>query len=349
MRPGLTPSADAGAHVRPVRAILDGMDLDAARAAVRSAESFGAEGVGRAEIGRRCERGELIKLHPGRWANAAAYAALHPEQKHLVRIAAALDAGRGSAAVLSHVSAAVLHGLPVPRHPLDKVHRSGRTTRGTVAGTALVASHDVDVPEADVCVIDGVRATTLTRTVIDIARSCRPATALSVADAVFRRVAMGRRSYDVDTAERLRAELGRRLHAIAGGRGVVAARRIVGFADGRADRPGESITRLFLRQLGFTRFRLQVPVPGPRGITFASDIAVDDIPALVEFDGVAKYVDPDMTRGQSVREVVTAEKEREDWVRAVTGRPVVRVMWPDIASPAALAALLRRHGIRAPR
>jgi len=79
------------------------------------------------------------------------------------------------------------------------------------------------------------------------------------------------------------------------------------------------------------------------------DIGLEDVPAWYEFDGVRKYIDPGMTGGRSVRAVVSAEKEREDWVRATTGRSVVRAMTPDIATTATLAALLRWHGVRAPR
>ncbi|MFJ6651235.1 hypothetical protein ACIQLJ_00395 [Microbacterium sp. NPDC091313] len=325
------------------------MEWDRIRLELHTVESFAAEGMSRAEIGRRCESGELLKLHPGRWVHAARFARLHPEQRHLLRIAAVSDASRGSRSVFSHVSAAALHDLPVPRHPLDKVHRSGLTLRGTTAASGLVATHDVEVPEGDVCLIDGLRVTSLPRTILDVARSCRPETALSVADAAFRRVAAGRRTYDEEAAERLRRELEVRILDLAGGRGVVAARRIVALADGRADRPGESITRLYLARLGFRDLRLQSPVPGPHGTVYACDIGVEEVPAFVEFDGVGKYVDESMTAGRSPREIVAAEKEREDWIRAVTGRPVVRVMWPDIASPASLAAILRRHGIRSPR
>lgn len=325
------------------------MHLEDARRALHTYESLGDEGVSRSEIDRRCARGELVKLHPGRFVEAELIARLFPEQRHLLRIAAVLDAGRGSSAAISHVSAAVLHGLPVPRHPLDKVHRSGRTMRGTTSGEGPVATHDVHVPDEDRCDLDGVPVTTLARTVLDVARSCRAETAMAVADAAFRRVAHSGRTYDTEAAERFRDDLKARVLDLAGGRGVVAARRVVSVADGRADRPGESITRLYLLRLGFRRIRLQVPVRGPQGTDLACDIGVDDVPAFLEFDGVAKYVDPDMTRGRSVREVVTAEKEREDWIRAVTGRPIVHVMWPDIASPAALAALLWRHGIRPPR
>lgn len=322
------------------------MELHDARLALRTVESFADEGIGRAEIARRCERGELLKLHAGRWVDAEAFDALYPEHRHLMRIAAVLDLGRGSRAVFSHVSAAVLHQLPVPRHPLDKVHRSGPTLRGSAIAPGLLATHDVEVADDDVCLIEGIPTTSLARTVLDIARSCRAETALSVADAALHRVAACRRAYDTEAAERFRQDLHARLLGLAGGRGVVAARRIVALADGRADRPGESITRLYLTRLGFSDFRLQVPVPGPHGTDYACDIGVEDIPALIEFDGVAKYVDPEMTAGRSAREIVTAEKEREDWIRAVTGRPLVHVMWPDIASPASLAALLRRHSIR---
>ena len=129
---------------------------------------------------------------------------------------------------------------------------------------------------------------------IDVARVAPAAAAVSAADAAFRLVAgLGAPGeYRADRAEKLRSELLSRIGGMPGARGIRQARWVVGFADGRAQLPGESVSRLYLHELGFARPRLQVMVHGPAGSRFYLDFGLDDVNAWGEFDGKAKYTDP---------------------------------------------------------
>ena len=110
----------------------------------------------------------------------------------------------------------------------------------------------------------------------------------------------------------------------AGARGIRQARWVAQFADGRAQLPGESVSRLYLDDLGFASPQLQVAFPGPRGQDYAIDFGLDDVNAWGEFDGLGKYFDVELGGDPGGREALLREKEREDWIRGRSGRAFVR-------------------------
>ena len=155
----------------------------------------------------------------------------------------------------------------------------------------LVARHARVTPD-EVVIVDGIRVTSPARTVIDVARTLPFEQAVAVADAALHG--------EILTADELEAALRR----AGGARGLPAARRVVAFADGAADGPGESISRVRLARAGLPRPELQHVVR----------VATGRFIAQVDFWW------PD---------VVYREKRREDAVRA-TGAPVVRWDWRDL-------------------
>jgi hypothetical protein len=118
---------------------------------------------------------------------------------------------------------------------------------------------------------------------------------------------------------------------------------VLTFADGRAESPGESISRLLLVRLGF-RVTVQVPAPGPQGTEYRLDFGIDE--AFGEFDGWVKYSDPALLRGRTGSQALREEKQREDWIRGTTGRAVARWEWPDLKGQNTLAARLAAFGVR---
>jgi hypothetical protein len=83
--------------------------------------------------------------------------------------------------VVSHVSAAVMHGLPVWNVPMGRVHVTrhgaggGRVTRG-------LHLHIAPLDRSEVSERDGIMVTSVARTVLDLARSVPFAQAVVVAD-----------------------------------------------------------------------------------------------------------------------------------------------------------------------
>jgi hypothetical protein len=73
-----------------------------------------------------------------------------------------------------------------------------------------------------------------------------------------------------------------------GTRGVTKALRVLAFADGRADSPGESISRVEIARLGFAPPELQAEVRDPSGFVGRLDFYWPIQRIGGEFDGLVK-------------------------------------------------------------
>lgn len=303
------------------------MDVPEARGHLLSRSRLEATGMSPRRLAGAVEAGELRRIHRGWYVPDATWRAAYSEDRHLLRVVAAHERRRGTDAVFSFVSAAVLHGLPLLRLRPQRVHVSGARTNGLVAGgDRIVARHEIEVPIHDRTVVCGIPCTTLSRTVADVIRLAPEAAGLAIADAALHQVAYTARTrtYDDDADAAFRREVAEHVARHPRARGVRLGRRVLTFADGRAETAGETLCRLFLRDLGFTALVPQVPVRAPRGGWFWIDIGLEAVPAWFEFDGRGKYTDPALRGAVDLEAVLLAEKEREDWIRGTTGRPFVR-------------------------
>lgn len=298
-------------------------------------------------------RGDVRRIHNGCYVLAADWDQAHEEDRHLLAVLSVCS--RMSAAaddVVSHESAAVVHGLPLLRCQAPRVHLSGARTDGVVTARRRVARHRVTVSPDDRCVVEGIPCTTLERTVFDVVRLLPFEAALACADAALHLVAWHPRlrTYDADAAEEFRTRVRDRLAHASGARGVRQGRQVIDFADGRAASPLETISRWYLHVLGFAPPSLQVRVPGPvEGRWYEIDLGLDDVGAWAEVDGNTKYFELGLTRGASARQIFIAEKEREDWVRATTNRPFARWGASHLASAEVLGRRLTAFHLIPPR
>jgi hypothetical protein len=271
---------------------------------------------------------------------------LRPESRHRAEVVAAALSSSGSEPIFSHVSAAVLWGLPLYRLRPERVHvLTPPNHRHSIQG---ILRHEGSLPDSDIVEIDGIRCTSLARTVFDVIRTVGGDAALAAADAALASLGGEPWAYDGDAADALLAELARRTRR-PGARGILQARRIVELADGRAQLPLESVTRYRLHQLGFARPRLQVPVERGGGQRYWMDIALDQSRTFIECDGREKYLDDEFRGNRSADDVVLAEKIREDWVRGTTGWRVARVMSEHVRTLDAAESHFRAIGLFARR
>ncbi len=242
-------------------------------------------------------------------------------------------AARSPSLVVSHTSAAVLHGLPLWLVDISRVHltrnnRGGSArTPGRTVHTAVLGSHEVQM-------VGGVPVTTVARTLADLARCSGFETAVIAADYALHRQL-------VSPTDLTRALVDGRHRP-----GNTAARRALVFADGRAESPGESRTRVLLHRLGLPPPSLQVEVFDRHGIWVGrTDLGYEEDGALIEFDGRVKYQKL-LRAGESASDAVVAEKKREDCLRSV-GLSVLRIVWSELAAPALIGERVletRRQG-----
>jgi hypothetical protein len=272
--------------------------------------------------------------------------ALWEEEKHRAHVIAVARDSHGPG-VMSHSSAAVLWRLPLWGMRLTRVHMTTDAPH-RISSSPDVHRHMAALAPDDVDVIDGIRCTSLARTVFDLARALPLEAAVSVADAAERRMAPNGRTWDPGAVTSWRAGLQQRLDAAAGARGIRQARWVSEFADGRAQLPGESVSRLQLFRLGFEAPELQVPVDGPGGSQYFVDFGLKSVRAFGEFDGKGKYLDEALRSGKSLEQVILEEKQREDWIRGTTQWRFARGESPHIKTARALGMRLASFGITAP-
>ncbi len=189
--------------------------------------------ITRAEARTELRRGTWVALHRGVFCRAEC------RDELLTRLTAA-HLVLGVPAVACLHTAARLHGFGVVStgllHLVDPGKRHLLVRRG-------IALHQLTVPPGDRVSAAGFPATSPARTAIELARATSRPLALAVLDAALR-IGVGNDSLDEACA------------AQAGRRGIVEVRELLALADGRAESPMESHTRLVCHDAG-----LPTPVP----------------------------------------------------------------------------------------
>ena len=293
-----------------------------------------ADGFGDAELARMVRRGELRRLQRGTYAHSPAELPTDAAARHRLAVIATV-AGLRSPASVSHLSAAVLHGLPVWGTPVDRVHVTRRPpTSGT--GSTRLRQHVARVPDDHLTVVDGVETTSVTRTVVDVARSVPFESAVVIADRALR--SGGTTRQDLVDCVALMGPIP----------GIRAAARVVDFADPLSESVGESRSRVLIHRLGLHPPDLQVRVRRRDGSVMARcDFGWEEHRTLGEFDGRVKYgrlPGP----GREPGDVVFQEKRREDELRDHLWQ-VVRWTWDDLDRPRVVGDRLLRAFARGGR
>ncbi|MGI3782613.1 MAG: hypothetical protein ACRYG2_17770 [Janthinobacterium lividum] len=254
------------------------------------------------------------------------------EKKHRLLIDATLPQLE-RAAVLSHGSAAVLHGLPVWPDAVAQVHLT-RPRSGGGQRRRIVHRHATPLDGSEVTEVEGIPVTTRGRTVVDLARTVPLERGVTAAD---RALALGLDRSELDEAVRRSARWP----------GAAVGRRVAALADPRSESVGESLSRVLLADWGVPSPELQLEVFDRSHLVGRVDFAWPELGVLGEFDGRVKY--GRLLRAvDDVGEVVYREKLREDALRDL-GWQVVRWTWPELAHPEIIVERLDRAFRRARR
>ena len=287
----------------------------------------------------RLRRGDVVKLHSGAYVEAAVWGDLDPSARHRgAALAVALHFDR--ALVFSHLTAAALWRLPQmgpwPNRPeVAAPHSAGGRSTAAFARRTFGSNAALEV--------GGLRVTPLEATVVDVAATVGFAHGVVVADAALRRTIHAQRGVPKTTIGR--TELLFELERIPLLHGQAKARRVVEFADGRADRPGESMSRASMHLAHVSPPELQVPMLGASGKEYTVDFWWRKYNTIGEFDGKYKYTDPEYMNGRTAQQVLYDEKVREDDLRAAS-HGFSRWSWSTACSPMLLREHLGRAGIR---
>lgn len=281
-------------------------------------------------------RGELVRVAPGRYVRAADWAPLSPEDRVVLRAVATLDR-LGRTAVVSHVAAAAMWGMPLVGVPPSTTSITDPDRGRTHTGDHMT-KHAAALADVDVTTVEHMPLTTPARTAVDIALTASRSQAVAVLDHCLRA--------RLCTLDEYWAALDRRDRR----RGTSRVVWVGAFASPLAESAGESVLRVALDGLGFPPPQLQRPFRDEVGLIGYGDFWWDDVGLLDEFDGLKKYRAAEYRGGLSVEDVVVREKLREDRLRALPEvRGVVRTVWRDLYRPAEVAAALARAGLHRQR
>ena len=283
---------------------------------------------------RAATRGSEVRVLRGAYVPRALWDASGGRERHLLRLDAFVRTRRSSVPLFSHWSAAVLHGLPLLGDPPEGIHIAVARSSTARSGRGVVR-HSTEVSPEDVVEVEGMRCTSLARTVVDIAATAPTPDAVAMADHALRLRPL------VPSASAFgRDELTEAWQRSLPFRGHRRALEAIRFADPRAESPLESLSRVTMRVLGAPPPVLQESFADRRGFIGRVDFWWPEHGVVGEADGDAKYLDPAMRGGRSAERVVLDEKRREDRLREL-GLRVVRWGWDVARHPAALATALQ--------
>ncbi|WP_104196964.1 hypothetical protein [Cryobacterium sp. M15] len=278
-----------------------------------TADALRGAGMNAHAVGLLVRRGELRRLRRGWYALGTKWQACGLDGQYRLFTRATAGAAKRPL-VLSHHSAAAMHGLPligawpVTVHALVPDAHGGSSHR-------LVTTHRA-VADPNATLIAGVAVTSLARTLVDIAAGCSFLTGVTMIDHVLhqesRRVVPGAGNPGVPAITK--AVLFAELDAVRPRTGCQAAERAITFADELSANAGESLSRVRFEELKFQIPELQVQFD-VAGRSYFVDYFWRGVRKIGEFDGHTKYTRAAVMNGKDVVGVVLAEKDRESVLR----------------------------------
>ncbi|WP_244516847.1 hypothetical protein [Arthrobacter alpinus] len=178
--------------------------------------------------------------------------------------------------------------------------------------------HMAVLPSSDITQVDNMRATSLERTVVDCCLTMPHKQALILTDHVLQ---LGT---SMDKLLEAASKLGRH-------RGVKTLRKVLAYADGRSESPGETLTRDLLRELLIEAPTLQYWITTRQG-RHRVDFAWVNKRAVLEFDGKGNYFD-----NRPTDKAVFLEPKREA-AMLEEGWTVLRIERKDLFNEVSLKA-----------
>lgn len=223
--------------------------------------------------------------------------------------------------VLSHLSAALLWALPLTRAVQTRAE-AARPARSCRYRQLLVRKRSL-LPD-DVTRVDGIRATTVRRTLLDVALDYPLDVSVPMIDHALRAKLL-----TTDELSTMHASIRRR-------RGAARARTAFDLADPLRESPAESICAVRFHEYGIAGFVPQVSFgTNEDGFIARVDFLHRAAKVIVEVNGEIKYTDGDAGAARARRE------RRQDYQLRNLGYRVYQLTWADLFSPAVFHELRR--------
>jgi hypothetical protein len=278
-------------------------------------------------IRRAVKRGVWRRVRNGAYDFPDLWAQRDATARHLA-IARAVARKLGDCVAMSHITAALEHGITVWGADLSTVHLT-RLDGGAGRTEGGVQHHEGRCPAEDLVERDGYLVTAPARAALEAGTLLPTEPAVALLDNALHR--------KLFTSE----ELHERFLLVRHWPNTLHLQVAVRFADGRAESVGESRLRHLCHSHALPAPDLQYRVYDERGeLAGISDMAWLGHRLLGEFDGKVKYGRL-RKPGEKPGDAVFREKRREDTLRRLTGFSMVRVTWGDLYRGEETAAMIR--------
>jgi len=277
---------------------------------------------------RAVRAGLLVRIRQGAYVDAQVWRHADPAKRHLLKARAVMQQYDDRVA-LSHTSAHLLRGGPDWGLRLDRVHvtnlfaHGDRTKAGIVHHRGTAGVNDITIAEEHWITTPG-------RAAVETAALAPLVPAVCVLDWALHEKLTTRDELEMYARAYMREWPG-----------TVGLPQAVDLCDGRSESIGEGRLRLALVGQGI-RTEPQWKVFHPSGrLAGRVDFLLPDLHEMVEFDGEIKYGRL-LKPGQSIDDVIRAERAREVLLEELTGLRMVRVTWRELDDEGSLAARIRR-------
>ena len=279
-------------------------------------------------LARMVRLGILVRIRQGAYASTEVWRSLSVVDRHLLRCRAVMLQYDDRVA-LSHGSAHLLRGGPDWGLDIGNVNVTNLFGRGDRV-QAGVTHHRGFTRVTDVSRLNGHWVTAPARTAVETAAALELVPAICVLDWTLHAGLATRDELDQFSTVWLREWPG-----------SVSLPVAVGRSDGRAESVGETRSRLALADLGFEP-EPQWEVRHPSGrVAGRVDLLLRKQGVMVEFDGQIKYGRL-LKPGQTISDVIKAERERELLLEELTGLRMLRLVWTDLDETSRIADRVRR-------
>lgn len=278
-------------------------------------------GLSRRAVSELIRRKVLVRLQVNGYVAAKYWHSLNDADKARCKLLAHAHASRSQAAsAYSHTSAARVHGLSLWNVDA-KIHITQSASGSSREHSQDVARHKAPLLPSDLDMVDGLRVTSLARTVVDCARLLTYRQGLIVADHALRLGAQPTELQEILARQR-------------GYKGVHIARSAIDHASPLSESPGETLTAHILCEMPIPQPQQQLVVQTRLG-EHRIDFAWKEQKLALEFGGKTKYFDyvptPDALFQERRREKALME---EGWV-------FIRLEWADLFKDSTRGRILR--------
>jgi hypothetical protein len=304
--------------------------LDSFRINIGTARSWQKAGLTVSQFRSGIQHGDLVRVRRGVYATRRfiSKATGNAVLWQVLQVASAVSGQSAPAAVASHQTAALIHGIALFEAPDAGIVCLTRPPGGyRGGGMPGVRFYSAVLPSAHLASGYGIKLTTAARTVVDLARSLPYLEGVASADSALH--------------QRLttKAELRRALTDCASWAGIGQARRVVEFSNERAESVFESAARVIFAEAGLTPPQLQIDIVDD-AFRFIGrvDFLWQEHQTIVEADGMEKYEDPQQARDQIRRDIRLRD----------AGYKVVHLTWAELFGDQARVIARIRKAFAAP-